>query len=47
VQVTGLDVSTPMLAVAARRTQGKVALAEAEAVTLGRAIWLVDAVRSI
>jgi SAM-dependent methyltransferase len=31
--VTGLDVSTPMLAVAARRTQGKVALVEADAAT--------------
>ena len=32
-QVTGLDVSTPMLAVAARRTQGQVALVEADAAT--------------
>lgn len=36
--VTGLDVSTPMLAVAARRTQGKVALVEADAAT-----WKSDA----
>lgn len=37
-KVTGLDVSAPMLAVAARRTQGQVALVEADAAT-----WTGDA----